>query len=57
MPAYHRYKHRQLALDMGWEDDKVLMPNENGAIIKMYENGIKISKNKMNLQAILIDGK
>ena len=57
MPAYHRYKHRQLALDMWREKDKVLMPNENGNIIEMYENGIKISKDKIDLQTVLIDGK
>lgn len=57
MTASHRYKHRQLALDMWWDEEKVLMPNENGSIIEMYENGLKISENKLNLQTVLIDWK
>lgn len=57
MPASHRYKHRQLALNMWWEDEKVLMPNQNWKILEMYENGIKIADRKINLQTVLIDGK
>jgi len=57
MTASHRYKHRQLAIDMWWEEEKILMIHENGTIIEMYENGVKISDDKINLQTVLIDGK
>lgn len=57
MSASHRYTHKKLAIDMWRSEDKILMPNENGSIIEMYENGIKISDEKINLQTVLIDGK
>jgi len=57
MTAFHRYAHRKLALDMGRDEDKILMPNENGTIIEMYENGIKLSEDKIKLNTVLIDGK
>lgn len=33
------------------------MPNENGSMIEMYDNGVKISDKKLQLNTILIDGK
>jgi len=57
MTAFHRYAHKKLALDMGRDEDKILMPNENGTVIEMYENGIKLSENKIKLNTVLIDGK
>ena len=57
MTAFHRYAHRKLALTMWWEEKNVLMPNENGSIIEMYENGIKISDEKIELNTVLIDWK
>jgi len=57
MTAFHRYAHKKLALDMGWDEEKILMPNENGHILEMYENGIKISDEKIKLNTVLIDGK
>jgi hypothetical protein len=33
------------------------MPNENGAIIEMYDNGCRLADEKLNLEAVLIDGK
>ncbi len=57
MTAFHRYAHKKLALDMGRDDEKILMPNENGSIIEMYENGIKLSDEKIKLNTVLIDGK
>jgi hypothetical protein len=29
MTPFHRYAHKKLALDMGWDEEKILMPNEN----------------------------
>jgi len=57
MTAFHRYAHKKLALDMGWEEEKILMSNENGTVIEMYQNWIKISDEKIKLNTILIDGK
>ena len=57
MTAYHRYTHKKLAIDMWWEEDKILMPNENWHIIEMYENWIRISDEKIKLNTVLIDWK
>lgn len=55
--AYFRYEHRKLGLAVGIEDERILMPHENGSIIEMYDGGCKISTEKLDLDAILIDGK
>ena len=57
MTAFHRYAHKKLALDMGWDEEKIIMSNENGTVIEMYDNWIKISDEKIKLNTILIDGK
>lgn len=55
--AYFRYEHKKLWLQVGIEEDHILMPNENGSIIEMYENGCLIAKDKLDLDTVLIDGK
>lgn len=55
--AFLRYEHRKLWLAMGIPDENILMPNENGSIIEMYENGCKIGNEKLDLDTVLIDGK
>lgn len=55
--AYLRYEHRKLGLDQGIADDHILMPNENGSVIELYENGCKIADQKLDLDTVLIDGK
>jgi ribonuclease J len=55
--AYFRYEHRKLGLDKGIPDENILMPNENGCIIEMYDNGCRVSNEKLNLDTVLIDGK
>ena len=57
MTPFHRYAHKKLALDMGWDEEKILMPNENWQIIEMYENWVRISPEKIRLNTVLIDGK
>jgi len=57
MTAFHRYAHKKLALDMWWEEEKIIMSNENWTVIEMYENWVKISDEKIKLNTILIDGK
>ena len=55
--AYFRYEYRKLALDQGMPDERILMPNENGSIIEMYDNGCRIADYKLDLDTVLIDGK
>lgn len=55
--AYFRYEHRKLWLDQGIPDEHILMPNQNGMIIEMYDEGCKISDEKLDLDTVLIDGK
>lgn len=55
--AFLRYEHKKLWLDQGIAEDHILMPNENGSIIELYENGCKISDKKLDLDTVLIDGK
>ncbi|MEI6774292.1 MAG: hypothetical protein WCL18_05930 [bacterium] len=38
-------------------DDRILMPDNNGHIIEMYDDVVLISDEKMKLDTILIDGK
>jgi len=57
MTAFHRYAHKGLALDLWWDEEKILMPNENGTVLEMYDNWIRISEEKIKLNTILIDGK
>lgn len=57
LEAFHRYEHRKLGLDLGIPDEKILMPNENGTIIEMYDNGCRVAPEKLDLDTVLIDGK
>lgn len=55
--ARMRYAHRQLALDMGMEEDKVLMPIYNGSVIEMYDDEIKVADKWIKLDTVMVDGK
>jgi len=57
MPAEERYDHKKLAVDMGMNDDRILMPDLNGHIIEMYDDVVLISDERIKLDTILIDGK
>ena len=57
MNIFFRNQHRKLWLEVGLDDDVILMPNENGAIIEMYDNGCRISDDRINVDTVLIDGK
>ena len=52
-----RYSHRKIWLDMWISDDHILMPKENGSIIEMYDNIVRLSDTKLKLDTILVDGK
>ena len=52
-----RYRHRALAMDMGMPSERIMMPAGNGAILEMYDNGVRISDEKLKMNVVLIDGK
>lgn len=55
--AMLRYEHRKLGLAQWIADEHILMPNENGCIIEMFDNGCRIAEEKLDLDTVLIDGK
>lgn len=55
--ALLRYEHKKLGLAQGIAEDHILMPNTNGTIIEMYDNGCRIADEKLDLDTVLIDGK
>lgn len=55
--AQLRYRHRNLAIDMGMPSDRILMPNENGSLLEIYDDGVIVSPHKLKLNTVLIDGK
>ena len=57
LTARFRYAHRQLALDMGMHSERILMPHENGAIIEMYDDIVRVSPKPLKLRTVLVDGK
>lgn len=52
-----RYKHRELAMDMGMPSDRIMMPNKNGSMLEIYDDGVIVSDNILKLNTVLIDGK
>ncbi len=57
MDAFPRFAHKNLAIDMWFDEEKIIMPEQNWSIIELYDNGVKISDEKLKLNTILIDGK
>lgn len=55
--AFLRYEHKKLGLAQGIPEENILMPNENGSIIEIFDNGCRIADEKLNLDTVLIDGK
>jgi ribonuclease J len=55
--AIERYHHKKLGLSMGIPDEQILMPNKNGSIIEMYDEGIMVAPQALKLNTVLIDGK
>ncbi len=56
MDAYHRYAHGKVAQDMGWSEDKILMPNKNWHIIEMYPDKVVVSDKTISVQQVIVDG-
>lgn len=61
MPFYTdarlRYNHKKIALDMGMQEKNILMPALNWSVIEMYDDEILISKEKIELDTVMVDGK
>lgn len=57
LEAFFRYEHKKLGLAQGIPEEHILMPNENGCIIEMFDNGCRIATEKLDLDTVLIDGK
>ncbi len=57
MPARERYAHKKLGNEMGLDDSRILLPNENGQIVEMYDNVVLVGKEKLKLDTVLVDGK
>lgn len=55
--AYLRYEYRKIWLSMGIPDERILMPNESGTIIELYDDGCKLADQKLKLDVVMIDGK
>ena len=51
-----RYKHRELALNMGMPKNRILMPKGNGAIIELYDAGVRVADETLKLDTIVVDG-
>ncbi len=52
-----RYKHRALAMDMGMPSNRIMMPKANGAILEIYDDGVRISDEVLKLSTVVVDGK
>lgn len=57
MPPKERYAHRKLAVDMGFDPSKILMPEWNGTVLEMYNDIVIQSDKRMKLDTVIIDGK
>jgi len=44
-------------MDMGMPSERILMPNHNGDMLEIYDDGVIISPNSIKLNTVLIDGK
>jgi ribonuclease J len=44
-------------MDMGMPTERILMPNQNGDMLEVYDDGVIVSPDKIKLNTVLIDGK
>ena len=52
---YMRYAHKKLAMELGMPDENVFLI-DNGSILEVYSNKVKVSDKKLKLDTIMIDG-
>jgi len=57
LSATHRYAHKKLAIKMWMADSRIMMPNENGSIVELYDDVVVVGKEKLKLDTVLVDGK
>jgi ribonuclease J len=57
LDATARYAHRDLAINMGFDPSRILMPNETGSVIEIFDNGVRVAEKKLPLRTVLVDGK
>ncbi|HRU50497.1 MAG TPA: ribonuclease J [Candidatus Absconditabacterales bacterium] len=57
MPAKERYAHKNLAMNMGMPESRILMPMKNGEIIEMYQDVVLIGNERLKLDTVMVDGK
>ena len=57
MPPAERYAHKKLAIDLGMEEEYILMPNENWDVIEIYDNVTVIAPQSIKLDTVVVDGK
>lgn len=53
---YMRHANKKVAMSLGYEDDKILLP-ENGQIIEVYDEVAFVSEKRIKLDTVMIDGK
>jgi ribonuclease J len=53
---YMRHSNKKVAMSLGYEDDKILLP-ENGQIIEVYDDVAFVSEKRIKLDTVMIDGK
>jgi mRNA degradation ribonuclease J1/J2 len=51
-----RHANKKVAMSLGYEDDKILLP-ENGQIIEVYDEVAFVSEKRIKLDTVMIDGK
>jgi ribonuclease J len=52
---YMRYAHKKLAMELGMPDENVFLI-DNGSILEVYSDKVKVSDKKLKLDTIMIDG-
>jgi len=57
LTASHRYAHKKIGMDLGLSESRILMPNENGQVVEMYDDVVIVGKDKLKLDTVLVDGK
>lgn len=57
MPPAERYAHKKLAIDLGMNNENILMPNKNGDVIEIYDDVTIVASQKIKLDTVVVDGK
>jgi len=55
--TFMRHANKKIAISMWISDENIMMPEENGQIIELYDNVVITSDKKIKLDIVMIDGK